>query len=158
MADTATTDLGPLSRQEIEAFAVEWYRKLDEHVPAEEIVPMVSDRELEFHLPEAVLRDQAAFRNWYQGGGDLPGVINLFFDEVHTLSFVGPSWSGERAIVEVVVNWQARRWRPPSPRSWWIGFDAFQTWEMIRSATTGRPVIVRYVVNELRPMAGSPPL
>ena len=119
---------------------------------------MLSDRELEFHLPEAVLRDQAAFRNWYQGGGDLPGVINLFFDEVHTLSSVGPSRSGERAIVEVVVNWQARRWRPPSPRSWWIGFDAFQTWEMIRSATTGQPVIARYVVNELRPMAGSPPL
>jgi hypothetical protein len=47
---------------------------------------------------------------------------------------------------------------PPAPRSEWLGFDAFQTWEVVRSPETGRVVIARYVVNELRPMPGSPVL
>jgi hypothetical protein len=29
---------------------------------------------------------------------------------------------------------------------------------MARSPANGRPVVLRYVVNELRPMLGSPPL
>jgi hypothetical protein len=44
--------------------------------------------------------------------------------------------SAERPSVEVVVNWQLRRWRPPAPRSEWLGFDAFQTWEVVRSPET----------------------
>jgi hypothetical protein len=148
----------PLTRGEIEAFAAEWYRKLDEHVPAGEIVPMVLDQGLEFVVPEATLRSRGEFGDWYAGGGRRPGVINLFFDEVHTLSRVEATPGGPRVQVKVVVNWQARRWTPPAPRSRWIGFDAFQTWELVRSPETGRPAIARYVVDELRPMPGSPPL
>ena len=96
--------------------------------------------------------------DWYAGGGGHPGVINLFFDEVHTLSLVEARSEGPDADVKVVVNWQCRRWTAPAPRSEWLGFDAFQTWRMIRSPETGRPVISRYVVDELRPMPGSPPL
>jgi hypothetical protein len=51
-----------------------------------------------------------------------------------------------------------RRWTAPNPRSQWIGFDAFQTWELVRLPETRKPVIARYVVDELRPMPGSPPL
>lgn len=137
------------SQDEIESFVGDWYRMLDEHVAADAIVPLVSESELEFRLPEGALRSAGAFREWYEG------VIRLFFDEVHVVTHVGVTWEDERALVDVVVNWQARRWRPPAPRSEWIGFDAYQTWEMKRSATTGRPVITRYVVNELRPMPGS---
>jgi hypothetical protein len=67
------------------------------------------------------------------------------------------SW-GAVSEVKVVVNWQGRRWTAPAPRSQWFGFDAFQTWQMIRSPETGKPVIARYVVDDLRPMPGSPPL
>lgn len=149
---TAPHPTGPLTYEEVWTFSEAWYRALDEHVPAAEIVPMVSDAGLEFHLPEGVLRGVDAFQGWYEG------VVRIFFDEVHTLTSVEVSSPGERAIVQVVVNWQARRWTPPDPRSEWIGFDAYQEWEMARSPVTGRPVITRYVVNELRPMAGSPPL
>jgi hypothetical protein len=148
-----------LSPAEIEAFAGEWYRKLDQHAPAAEVVPMLAERDLAFQLPEGVLSSRDDFGDWYAGGRRFPGVINLFFDELHTLESVEVlSADGDRARVRVVVNWQARRWRPPHPRSEWIGFDAFQDWEMVRSAETGRPVIVRYVVDELRPMPGSPAL
>ncbi|MFZ0458525.1 MAG: hypothetical protein WAM17_08795 [Rhodoplanes sp.] len=114
-------------KEEICVFAAEWYRKLDEHVPANELVPMIADRGLEFHLPETVLRNRDDFCRWYAGGGDLPGVVNVFFDEQHTLSRIVASRVDDRSRVAVVVNWQARRWKPPEPHSQWIGYDAYQT-------------------------------
>jgi hypothetical protein len=140
-----------LTREDMESFAEDWYRKLDEHVPVEDLLPMLHP-EMEFQIPEGVLRGHEGFRELYQGER---GWIRSFFDEVHT---VAPSWSGEQAIVDVVVNWQARRWQPPAARSQWIGFDAYQQWVMVRSTATGGPVILRYIVNELRPMPGSPSL
>jgi hypothetical protein len=151
----------PLSQAEIEAFVAAWYRKLDRHAPAEELLPLVSEQCLviqvmeeclEMHFPEGRLNGADEFRRWYEG------VIRIFFDEVHTVTRVKAAWQTDRALVDVVVNWQARRWRPPAPRSEWLGFDAYQQWEMIRSPASGRPVILRYVVNELRPMPGSQPL
>lgn len=153
-----------LERDEIVAFARDWYRKLDEHAPTAELLPLLAEQGLEFRLPEGVLTTQDAFRawyeggRWYEGGQDLPGVINQFFDEVHTLGQVEVDWRDERALVTVVVNWQFRRWRPPAPRSEWGGFDAYQRWEMIRSPATGRPVIAGYAVDKLQPMPGSRPL
>ena len=50
---------------------------------------------LEFYLPETVLRSRDDFCRWYAGGGDLPGVVNIFFDEQHVLSRVDASRSGD---------------------------------------------------------------
>lgn len=150
-----------LDETEIFAFAVDWYRKLDLHVDVAELLPMLVPSGLEFALPEGPLTTPEGFAAWYAGGmvdgRTFPGVINIFFDEVHTVARVGVSGPAERRLVEVVVNWQARRWDPPAPRSQWIGFDAFQRWEMVPDAN-GRPLIARYVVDELRPMPGSPSL
>lgn len=174
MNDSTRVRNGDLTREEIDSFAHDWYRKLDVHAPPQELVAMVATdrmqyqevREIEpytqselFHLvdappvefvlPEGVLRGVEAFRGWYEG------VIRIFFDEVHVLDRVEVSWQGRHALVKVGVNWQARRWNAPAPRSEWIGFDVDQDWVMVRSASTGQPVILRYVVNELRPMPGS---
>jgi len=142
----------PLSQAEIEAFVAAWYRKLDLHAPPEELLPLVAEQGLEMQFPEGPISGVDGFRRWYEG------VIRIFFDELHTVTRVSPSWQADQALVDVVVNWQARRWRPPAPRSEWIGFDAYQQWEMIRSPASGQPVIRRYVVKELRSMAGSKPL
>lgn len=152
---------GPLTRAEIEAFVTEWYHKLDIHAPASEIMPMVAEQCLitqvkeeclAMQFPEGGINGADAFRQWYEG------VIRIFFDELHTVTKIDVSWQVDRALVDVVVNWQARRWHPPAPRSEWIGFDAYQQWEMIRSPSSHKPVILRYIVNELRPMPGSKPL
>jgi hypothetical protein len=140
-----------LTRREIEAFAIDWYRKLDIHAPPDALVAMVAD-DVEFQLPEGAVIGVDAFRTWYEG------VIRIFFDESHVVGRVAVSWKDQRALVQVVVNWQARRWTPPAAHSQWIGFDAYQDWEMIRSAVTGQPLMARYAVRELRPMPGSPPL
>jgi hypothetical protein len=59
------------------------------------------------------------------------------------------------ASVEVVVNWQAKVWNPPEPKSKFLGFDAYQTWEVVRSPESGKAVIKRYVVDDLAAMPGS---
>ena len=145
------TPTAALTEEEVASFVADWYRKLDVHAPADAVAAMVTD-DVEFQLPEGPVIGVNAFRDWYEG------VIRIFFDEIHTVESVGVSWKDQRVLVKVLVNWQARRWSPPAARSQWIGFDVDQDWEVLRSTATGRPVITRYVVNELRLMPGSPPL
>jgi hypothetical protein len=149
---TVAAMTGPIGQEEARAFADAWYKALDQHVSADIVAAMVADEGLEFRLPEGVLRGRDEFREWYEG------VIRIFFDEVHTVTSVVVSGTADPVDVKVVVNWQARRWHPPAPRSQWIGFDAYQSWQMARDPASGRAVITRYVVDELRPMPGSPPL
>lgn len=160
-ANAGAANTGSLTYEEIEKFVAEWFRKLDLHVPADQLLPLVADSNLEMRFPERQVNGLEEFRDWYAGdpaGERSMGVIHLFFDEVHTVDRLAVSWRDERALVDIVVNWQARRWRAPAARSEWVGFIAYQHWEMIRSVSTGCPVISRYVVNELRPLPGSQPL
>lgn len=142
---------GPFRRAEIEAFVADWYHQLDIHAPADRLVALVDER-VEMQFPEGTVRGAEQFRAWYED------MIRLFFDELHTVTRVGIDWRDGRCLLDVAVNWQARRWRPPAPRSEWIGFDAYQRWELAASPKDGRPVVSRYIVDELRPMPGSPPL
>lgn len=139
----------PLTENEVKAFVDDWYRKLDVHAPADEVVPLVAPEGLEMKFPEATLRGQPAFRSWYEG------VIRKFFDEVHDMKELKITVNGDRADVKLCVNWQAKVWDPPNAKSTWLGFDAYQTWIVKRSPQTGKPVVTTYIVDELRPMPGS---
>lgn len=139
----------PLSEAEITAFAEDWYRKLDVHAPLVELLPLLADEDLEMVFPEGVSRGHAGFEAWYER------VIRIFFDEVHTVKEVKASPGGGDPSVKVVVNWQAKVWNPPEAKSKWLGFDAYQTWVVRRSPSTGKPMIVRYVVDSLDAMPGS---
>jgi len=142
----------PLTQDEINDLADRWYKALDVHAPVEELYPMLLDDGNVMEWPEGPTRGHAEFKGWYDR------VTGIFFDEVHTLSKVDATIEGDRADVEVVVNWQAKTWNPPEPKSQWLGFDAYQTWEIVRSPETGQAVIKRYVVDNLEPMPGSPGL
>src|SRR5512135_221811 len=148
----------PRQIAEVRAFAEDWYRQLDEHGPASNIAPLVLDQGLEYVVPEATLRSRKEFVDWYAGGNGHPGVINLYFDEVHTIVSMEAMPGSQYAQVKLVVNWQGRRWRAPAPRSQWFGFDSFQTWNLVRSRETTKLVLARYVVDKLQPMPGSPSL
>ena len=138
-----------LTKEEIADMADRWYKALDVHAPIEELYAMLLDDGNEMLWPEGPTYGHAGFKGWYDK------VTRLFFDEVHTITKVESAIDGERADVEVVVNWQAKTWNPPEPKSNWLGFDAYQTWEVVRSPETGKPVIKRYVVDNLEPMPGS---
>ena len=67
--DTPIAGAGALARQEIAAFAAEWYRKLDEHVPAGRD-PAAALRPAIWQFRRArggVARASQAFRDWYAG-------------------------------------------------------------------------------------------
>lgn len=141
--------MAALDEAEVKDLVTAWYQALDVHAPVEEMLPMLAADGLEMTFPEGVQRGQDGFRRWYET------VTHRFFDEVHTLQNLTVTLNGDRADVKLVVNWQAKIWDPPAPRSVWLGFDAAQTWVVERSPTSGRPVVRTYIVDALTPMPGS---
>ncbi|WP_306210650.1 nuclear transport factor 2 family protein [Actinoplanes sp. RD1] len=126
-----------------------WYDLLDRHVPLEEALTRLVDEGLEMRFPEATARGHAGFADWYKA------VTNRFFDEVHTVTSVEfLDFAPDRATVKVVVNWQATIWNPPAAKSRWLGFDAYQTWEVV-PGELGTPLVKTYIVDALQPMPGS---
>jgi hypothetical protein len=157
-----TVSSEPPDEADIRAFVYAWYRLLDQHAPVEEYYPFLAGDEVELVLPEVTLNGTEAFAAWYRGGSkkfNLPGVVNVFFDEVHELkrvdiSFDGARKAGSYASVLIVVKWEAHRWTPPKARSDVLRFDAWQRWVMALSPQ-GRPVIRQYIVDKLELLAGS---
>lgn len=143
------SNITPLTETEVKDLVTEWYRKLDIHTPMIEILPMLADEGLEMKFPEATLRNLAEFEGWYQG------VIRIFFDEVHQVKKCDVKLSNEKADVDIIVKWEASVWKPPARNSERIMLDAYQTWVVKRSPKIGKPVIVTYIVDELKYHEGS---
>ena len=141
MSGSATL-AAPLTAAEVKDLAARWYKKLDVHAPLVELLPLV-DENAEMKFPEATLRGLADFEGWYER------VIRIFFDEVHTVKSVQTEPAEDGANVKVVVRWEASVWNPPAANSQRIKLDAYQTWFVRRSETSGEPVIVQYTVDEL---------
>ena len=138
-----------LTDQGIRVLVTEWYRALDRHDELGEVLPYLLDDGLEMRFPEATAHGHAGFSDWYKT------VTNRFFDETHSVTSVDITALDERsATVSVVVNWQARIWNPPAAKSEWLGFDAYQSWELV--ATPDDKIKLKtYVVDRLEPMPGS---
>jgi hypothetical protein len=114
-----------------------------------EILPMLADEGLTMVFPEATLEGHAGFEGWYQT------VIRLFFDEVHELGEFKAEIKGDTAYIKLVVHWEASRWNPPARFSDRLNVDAYQTWEMKRSPVTGKPIVTKYVVDDIKYREGS---
>lgn len=141
--------LAPITEAEVQELAKVWYQKLDVHAPLEDYVPMLADEGLKMVFPEVTIEGFEGFKGWYER------VINIFFDEVHTLKEVTATPKGEQADVKVVVKWEASVWKPPAPNSERIVLDAYQTWVVERSPKTQKLVVSRYVVDSLEYAEGS---
>jgi SnoaL-like domain len=140
--------MNALTKESISAMVTLWYQALDRHDDLTLVLPFLVEEGLEMHFPEGVSSGREGFTDWYRT------VTRRFFDEVHTVKQVEVSGlTDTEADVKVVVNWQARIWDPPGPRSQWLGFDAYQTWKV--TAGSGGPQILTYIVDSLDPMPGS---
>lgn len=140
-----------LTEKDVKKLVTDWYHKLDVHAPMVELLPMLFDKELEMKFPEATLHGHAEFEKWYQG------VIRIFFDEIHTLKELNINLSEDKttANIKLVVYWEASRWHPPLAKSERLMFDASQTWVVKIMPETGKPTVIKYVVDDLKPMEGS---
>jgi hypothetical protein len=145
------TSVAPLTQQSVRALAEAWYVALDRHAELDEVKGFVVDDGLEMRFPEGIFRGHAGFAEWYGT------VSHRFFDEEHTLTSVDADVdaTATRARVHVRVNWQARLWKAPAARSEWLGFDADQTWIVVRAPSGPSPRIKTYICNALEPMPGS---
>ena len=133
----------------INSMVGDWYRALDRHDELSSVLRYLVDDGLEMRFPETTSRGHDGFAEWYKA------VTNRFFDEVHTVTQVTVSnLTANSADVKVVVNWQAKIWNPPAPKSEWLGFDAYQTWEVV-AGPNGEAQIKTYIVDALEPMPGS---
>jgi hypothetical protein len=141
----------PLTKDEVTAMVNDWYQQLDVHAPMVNILPLLSDNGLRMVFPEATLTTLAEFESWYQR------VIRTFFDEVHTMKELNVTINadGSQADIKLCVYWEASVWSPPDRLSKRLMMDAYQTWVVKRSPTSGKPVVVTYVVDKLDPKPGS---
>lgn len=138
----------PLKSIEIKKLVFQWFKKLTDHAPVEEMIAMLSSRSLTMKFPEVSFTTEADFRNWYKT------VTNKFFDQVHEVKTLDITIDGPKANVFLVVNWQARTWEPPDGYSKWEGVYAHQTWIVERDPENGDPVISMYAVTDFDPMDG----
>jgi len=137
------------TEQAIRSMVADWYRALDQHVELADALAYLVDDGLEMRFPEGTSRGHSGFADWYKA------VTNRFFDEEHVVTAVEfIELTADRASVKVVVKWKATVWNPPAARSLWLGFDAYQTWEVV-PGPQGAPQIKTYVVDALEPMPGS---
>lgn len=118
---------GPLTEEGIKRFAAAWYFALDIHAPIEECYRLLADEGLNIQFPDGDIRDMAGFKKWYDR------VTNLFFDENHNVQSVKPRISGDEAVVDIVVGWQASFWEPPAAKSKRTSMNATQRWTVRRS-------------------------
>jgi ketosteroid isomerase-like protein len=135
------SSVAPLTESEIRELAIDWYSKLNDHVPLQDYVPLLAQEDLQMQFPEATVYGFNGFKNWYEG------VINKFFDQVHTLKEIKVTPSADTANVQVVVHWQTSFWEPPAAQSQRVDLDAYQRWVVKRSPTSHKPVIVTYIVD-----------
>ncbi len=122
-----------ITEEQINKFVTAWYVALDQHAPLEECAKLVSSDNLEMIFPEKTLHGVNDFLAWciggpYSDGTMAPGVFNIFFDENHNVVSVNAQISGDQAVLDVVVAWQASLFIPPAAKSKRVSLDATQRW------------------------------
>ena len=137
-----------ITHPELWAFAANWYRLLDIHAPLESFRPLLT-QDVQLVFPEAPVTGFEGYSGWYNN------VINIFFDEEHTLKAADITEQNDTGCeAHVVVNWHASIWNAPEARSIRLMMDADQTWQ-VRRREDGSLAVSKYVVNFMTYEPGS---
>lgn len=122
-----TPATGPITEAQIKEFVAAWYYTLDIHAPFAEACRFLADTGLKMIFPDGDITDMKSFGVWYTR------VTTLFFDENHYVQQVTSKVSGESAVLDVLVGWQASWFEPPAAKSKRTSMDATQRWTVRRS-------------------------
>jgi hypothetical protein len=153
MASVATetaADAKQLTEERVREFVEAWYRALDEHAPIEACWSMLADEGLRMEFPDGDISDFDSFKTWYDR------VTHLFFDENHVVQTVSTAIAGDRAVVDVVVGWQASWFEPPAAKSKRTSMDATQRWEVRTSSKNGHGMEIVYYNATAAPFSYAP--
>ncbi|HJP74374.1 MAG TPA: nuclear transport factor 2 family protein [Pseudonocardiaceae bacterium] len=137
-----------LTESALNDLAADWYRALDRHDDAEQVLALLVPDGLVLNFPEGTFTGQDGFRTWYDA------VTARFFDEAHTVKEVVPTTlTPHKAELSITVNWQFTMHDGHEANSVWGGFDAYQCWTVV--AGENGPLIKVYSADRLDPMPGS---
>lgn len=128
----------PIMIEAIKPFMAAWYQALDIHASLADCCRFLADTDFEMIVPDRKLRGLDDFQIWYVGGEysdgtKTPGVVNIFFDETHVLQDIKVNSTGEEAVIDFTLGWQASWWEPPAAKSRRTALDATQCWKIRRS-------------------------
>ena len=127
-------EAGAFNRNGVLAFVYKTFFMYDKHVPVEDFLQNLFDKDLSMQFPEATLTSHEDFRKWYAGIGE-----NIK-SNTHTVKSVEVDLLGSGTFkVHVVVLWQAE-----STKGEYLKFLADQSW--IVQEDQGRLKIKDYVV------------
>ena len=131
MTDTMTaveTRQGQITLDQIRRLVKAWFVAMDDHPPIEVCLGMLAERGLKMHFPNAEIIDAESFRRWYDF------VTNRYFDENHFVNSVDAVISGDEAMVDILVGWQASWFEAPDAKAKRCSIDATQRWTVRRTA------------------------
>lgn len=125
-----------MTAEDVRTFAQAWFADLNTHVDVEQILEKLATNNSAFSMafPEATLRSEEDFRNWYKGVGESVHKQN------HVLEVLTPQPTAEGMAVDVIVVWKAEERASGKP----IAVRALQNWQL--QERNGSPVIVNYTV------------
>ncbi len=129
----------PLNENEISTFVQNWFDKLSQHVAVSEILPMISETNLEMEFPEQTLRNKDEFSKWYEEVG------RSYSHQEHILEKLDIQEKSDYVSINLAVIWKAQK----NDNSC-LAFRAEQAWKIVKSFTTGQPVIMNYRVLSLK--------
>jgi glyoxylase-like metal-dependent hydrolase (beta-lactamase superfamily II) len=143
-------DTAPLTDAEMNTLVTDWFTALNDSWPLIEALKMVSmDGDLRMVFPDTTVDTLAGFEAWWYG------VSAAFFNEDHIIketTFKVDAQNPTQAEIGVKVHWKASERKPMAPKADRLSFLASQTWKVKRSTSTGKPVIVDYVVYGFDPI------
>jgi hypothetical protein len=142
---TPMNNTTPLTKCEVQELVNEFYTKLDAHAPVEEYINLFAfeDEGLVLQFPGSRLTNWEQFKPWYES------TLNKFFDEIHTAEKIELTTNNEQANIQAIVHWEATTWEPPHAHSNRIVASVNQSWVVIRSAKTQKPVFKQYIVDKI---------
>ncbi len=127
------------SNETIEKFVQEWFDLLNGHAPVDQLLPLVSNSDLEMVFPERTLRNHTDVREWY----DVVG--KTYTNQQHIIEELHSDEKANNTEVSLKVVWKAEQKSDGSP----LAFRATQSWLLKKSPETDRPLIVKYYVQSL---------
>ncbi|MBM4124846.1 MAG: hypothetical protein FJ246_07845 [Nitrospira sp.] len=113
-------------------------------------VPIVAEEGFEIRFGDVVLKGSAGLEEHRD-------IRRLFFDEAHIYNSIDVTAAGSQAEAKSVVQWEASVRDASAPRSTRIKTVIHQSWLIARSPKTGKPVIVRHVVDSFKYLPGFEP-
>ncbi|MBR7830513.1 nuclear transport factor 2 family protein [Actinospica sp. MGRD01-02] len=124
-----------------EAFAVDWFDRLNRHDPVDLMLPRLARDGLEMAFPERTLRGHDDFAEWYEAVG------RAYTDQRHTLERFRSETRGPYVDLDLTVLWTATQTADGARDAYRID----QTWRLIKGP--GEQLrILTYRVGALRPI------